>query len=175
MGYIKHNGKKYKSVSLRISRSTDFSAILEEFHNIFFSGVDDKKLENMRYALLELVNNSIRAHKEKNQDGIINLSFKMSPDELIIKLCDEGGGFDKRDLPYDLDQKISDIDINNQDFLDYREKHGYHRFGMGLYITKKTFDAFILKFTEPDGVLSDHYKKNITTGTCIELRSYLKQ
>jgi len=174
MGYIKHNGKKYKSILLRIDRNTDFSVILKEFHNIYFFGIDEKKLENIRYSLLELVNNSIRAHKEKEENGDIQLRFRMTPEELIISLEDKGGGFDKKNLPYDLDQEVKDIDINNQDFLEYREKHGYHRFGMGLLITKRTFDAFILKFTDAQGVRMDDYDKDRSAGTYIELRSLLK-
>ncbi len=175
MGYIKHNGKKYKSILLRINRNTDFSAILREFHNIYFFGIDEKKLENIRYSLLELVNNSIRAHKERDEDGDITLRFTMTPEELIIALEDRGGGFDKKNLPYDLDQEVKHIDINNQDFLEYRERHGYHRFGMGLLITKRTFDAFILKFPDREGKKRDHYEKGVTAGTYIELRSLIKQ
>ncbi|QEN08050.1 ATP-binding protein [Oceanispirochaeta crateris] len=174
MGYIKHNGKKYKSIRLRISRFTDFSQILEEFHHIVINGVNDKKLENIRYALLEIINNSVRAHKEKNENKEIILKMMLEEEELIIKISDHGGGFDKKMLPYDLDQNIKDIDINNQDFLKYRERYGFNRFGMGLFMTKKTFDAFILKFIESDGSLNDEFKEGRTIGTCIELRSNIK-
>jgi anti-sigma regulatory factor (Ser/Thr protein kinase) len=174
MGYIKHNEKKYKTVLLKISKETDFSLILKEFHNIYFNGVDEKRLENIRYSLLELVNNSIRAHKERQEKGNILLRFSMTDEELIITLQDMGGGFSKKNLPYDLDQEVQNIDINNQNFLEYREKHGYHRFGMGLFITKKTFDSFILKFVDMEDNLMDDYVKDCTKGTYIELRSFLK-
>jgi len=174
MGYIKHNGKKYKSILLRIDRNTDFSIILKEFHNIYFFGVDEKKLENIRYSLLELVNNSIRAHREREENGEIQLRFRMTTKELIISLEDKGGGFNKMKLPYDLDQEVKNIDINNQDFLEYREKHGYHRFGMGLLITKRTFDAFILQFTDAGGNRMEDYDNDRTRGTYIELRSFIQ-
>jgi anti-sigma regulatory factor (Ser/Thr protein kinase) len=173
MGYIKHNGKKYKSVILRVSRSTDFSVLMEQFNNMDFTGFDDNKLENIRHSLLELVNNSIRAHKERQEDAVIILRFTMTPQELIIILQDKGGGFDKKSLPYDIDLDVNDIDIKNQYLKDYREKHGYIRFGMGLFITKKAFDTFILKFTASDGSLNDRYEKGISTGTFIELRSHI--
>ena len=174
MGYIKHNGKKYKSVLIRLSSKTDFSGILDEFHNLFISGLDEKKLENIRYSLLELVNNSIRAHKEKQCADYITLRFAMEESELLIILQDRGGGFDKSGLPYDLDQEVHDIDINDDSFMAYREKYGYHRFGMGLLVTKKTFDSFILNFINKEGVLTPAYDKDETAGTHIELRSRLK-
>jgi anti-sigma regulatory factor (Ser/Thr protein kinase) len=174
MGYLKHNGKKYKSVLLKISRSTDFSRILDELHHLFFAGIDEKDLENIRYSLLELVNNSIRAHKEKQEDRDILLRFRLTENEIITTLKDWGGGFDKKKLPYDLEQEVHDIDINNQDFLDYRETHGYHRFGMGLFITKKTFTYFKLSFVGHQGEIQEEYEAENTAGTYIELRSKLQ-
>jgi len=174
MGYLKHKGKKYTSVLLKISQNTDFSRILEELHQIFFAGINEKEIENIRYSLLELINNSIRAHKEKNETRDIQLRFRLTENELITTLKDWGGGFDKRRLPYDLDNEVNDIDINNQDFLEYREKHGYHRFGMGLYITKKTFTGFDLKFIGHNGEIQKDYEGQNTAGTLIELRSRLQ-
>lgn len=174
MRYIKHNGKKYKSVLIRLSSETDFSEILDEFHSIFISGMEEKKLENIRYSLLELVNNSIRAHKERQCDDFITLRFSVEGKELIIVLQDRGGGFDKSGLPYDLDDDVHDIDINDDSFMDYRERHGYNRFGMGLLVTKRTFDSFVLSFLDKEGVLTRGYNKGETAGTHIELRSLLE-
>ncbi len=174
MGYIKYNGKKYRSVLIRLSSKTDFSEILDEFHNLFFNGIDEKKLENIRYSLLELVNNSIRAHKEMKSDELITLRFSMEEREILTILEDRGGGFDKSRLPYDLDQDVHDIDINDDSFMAYREEHGYHRFGMGLLVTKRTFDSFVLKFIDSGGELTSDFNKGETAGTHIELRSRLK-
>jgi anti-sigma regulatory factor (Ser/Thr protein kinase) len=174
MGYIKHNGKKYRSVLIRLSSETDFSEILDEFHNLFIVGMEEKKLENIRYSLLELVNNSIRAHKERESDDFITLRFTIEEKELIIVLQDRGGGFDKSGLPYDLDEDVHEIDINDDSFMDYRERHGYNRFGMGLLVTKRTFDAFILRFVDEEGILTRNYNKGETAGTHIELRSLLE-
>ncbi|MDC7236002.1 MAG: ATP-binding protein [Spirochaetales bacterium] len=173
MGYLKHKGKKYTSVVLKISKNTDFSRILDELHQIFLAGINEKKIENIRYSLLELVNNSIRAHKEQKENRDILLRFKLAGQELIITLRDWGGGFDKSRLPYDLDQDVQKIDINDQNFLEYREVHGYQRFGMGLLITKKTFDRFKLSFTDHQGNIRDNYEEGQTAGTVIELRSTL--
>lgn len=173
MGYLKHNGNKYKSVLLKISKTTDFSRILDELHQLLFAGIDKKNLENIRYSLLELVNNSIRAHKEKNEDRDILLRIKLSEDEVIITLKDWGGGFDINILPYDINQELNEIDINNQDFLNYREKYGYHRFGMGLFISKKTFNHFKLRFVGHKGEIQEAFEADNTAGTLIELRSRL--
>ena len=158
---------------MKLSSETDFSGILDEFHNLFFNGIDEKHLENLRYSLLELVNNSIRAHRERRTDELITLRFSIEDNELIIILQDRGGGFDKSGLPYDLDKDVKDIDINDDSFMEYREKHGYHRFGMGLLVTKRTFDSFKLMFVDREGVLTLEYDKEETAGTHIELRSHL--
>lgn len=174
MSYLKHNGKKYTSVVLKISRSTDFSRILDELHQLYFAGIEEKDLENIRYSILELVNNSIRAHQEMQEDRDILLRFKHTKDEVIITMKDWGGGFDKRKLPYDLDKEVDDLDINNQDFMDYRKKHGYNRFGMGLFITKKTFTHFKLNFIGHQGEIQEKYEAENTAGTYIEMRSRLQ-
>ncbi len=174
MGYLKHKGKKYTSILLRISRKTDFSSFLGELHQIYLSGVDEKKLENGRYALLELVNNSIRAHRERKEDAPILLRIKLTDTEVVTTLEDRGGGFDKTRLPYDIDRDVKEIDINNQEFLKYREDHDYQRFGMGLLISKKTFDSFKIVFIGPDGEHQEIYEKGKTIGTLIETRSRLR-
>ncbi len=173
MGYLKHKGKKYNSILLRISRNTDFSSFVGELHQIALSGIADDKLENGRHALLELVNNSIRAHKEKEEDSPILLRIKLTDHEVIITLEDRGGGFDKGILPYDIDRNVDDIDMNSPSFLKYREAHDYQRFGMGLLISKKTFDSFKIQFLGSEGEYSEIYEQGKTIGTVIETRSRL--
>ncbi|OQY34033.1 MAG: hypothetical protein B6241_06005 [Spirochaetaceae bacterium 4572_59] len=172
MGYIKYKEKKYNLVSIKLSKSSDFNALLKEFHTLFFSGLD-KKVEHIRYAILELVNNSIRAHKELDRNDPITISFSMNDNFLTILIKDAGGGFNTSDLPYDINQDVSDIDMNNSSFQDYREKHSYKRFGMGLLLTKKTFDSFKITFYGNDGKECP-WEQGVSRGTIIEMRSRIE-
>jgi anti-sigma regulatory factor (Ser/Thr protein kinase) len=173
MGYIKYKAKNYKTVCIKLSSSSDFNDLLKEFHALSFSKLE-KKIENIRYAILELVNNAMRAHKECNSDAQILLDFSMNDEFLKIQIKDAGGGFDISLLPYDLNQNISDIDMNNPSFQDYREKHGYKRFGMGLLVTKRTFDYFNISFYDKRGSIVP-WKKESVVGTIVEMRSNISK
>jgi len=169
MGYIKYKDKKYKTVTIRLTKSTEFSSLLKEFHQIYFTGLD-KKMEHIRYAVLELVNNSIRAHQERDEQAPITLQFILSDQDLLIIMKDRGGGFDTGRLPYDISEPVDHIDLNNPDFQAYRERHGYHRFGMGLLVAKRTFDDFVLKF-HARGKEELSWTEGRTEGTILEMRS----
>ncbi len=169
MGYIKYKEKKYKTVRIDITKSSDFNALLKEFHNMYFTDLDSK-LEHIRYAILELVNNSIRAHKEQKTNAPITIRFSVYDKYLEIIIRDSGGGFDIGRLPYDINRDVSDIDLNDSSFQDYREKHNYNRFGMGLLVTKRTFDYFHISFHDKEE--NDiPWDKEKTVGTIITMRS----
>ena len=169
MGYIKYKEKKYKSATIKLSRDSDFNALLKEFNRLFFSGIGNK-IEHIQYAVLELVNNSIRAHKEQNTSEYIILNFHMETDALTIRIKDAGGGFDTSTLPYDIHNDVNDIDMNNHSFQEYRERHGYNRFGMGLLVTKRTFHEFLISFYDEEGE-KESWSEGTTIGTIITMRS----
>ena len=173
MGYIKYKAKKYKTVCIKLSGTSDFNALLKEFNALSFCPLEDK-IENIRYAILELVNNSIRAHKESGSSGLILLDLAINQDFLKISIKDSGGGFDTECLPYDINQDISLIDMNAPSFQEYREKHGYNRFGMGLLVTKRTFDYFDITFYDKSGAAVP-WERGAVVGTIIEMRSYISK
>ncbi len=169
MGYIKYKEKKYKSVTIKLSQNSDFNDLLREFNQLYFTDVG-AEMEHIRYAVLELVNNSIRAHKERISHELITLKFRMETHDLLIVIKDAGGGFDTSVLPYNIHDDVTDIDMNSISFQDYREKHGYNRFGMGLLVTKRTFHDFLISFYDNQGESQD-WRKGKTIGTIITLRS----
>ncbi len=173
MGYIKYKDKKYKTVTIKLSRNSDFNALLKEFNMLYFTDIG-AEMEHIRYAVLELVNNSIRAHKERNVNDRIILNFMMQPEALQIKITDAGGGFDTAGLPYDIHDDVSQIDLNNEAFQAYREKHGYNRFGMGLLVTKRTFHDFSITFYDARGE-QESWKAGETIGTIITMRSLFNE
>ena len=165
--YILFREAKYRTVRLRIYPFADFSDILKTLNQMEFPELPISS-EQIIYAILELLNNSLRAHKEKNVQDQILTQFTMKDKKLHITIQDWGGGFDISSLPYNLDSEMDSIDTNNDDFQDYRERHGYIRFGIGLYVVKKTFTSFDLSFTDREGNRTD-YDTGLARGTRIEL------
>ena len=72
--YIQYEKKRYKKLSFRIFPSTDFQQILSKLNNVSFSH-SSLTPEQIIYAVLELINNSLRAHREKEHDLPIYLRF----------------------------------------------------------------------------------------------------
>jgi anti-sigma regulatory factor (Ser/Thr protein kinase) len=124
--------------------------------------------EHIRFAILELLNNSIRAHREKNEPRDIMIDLTATDGLLVVAIRDFGGGFDTKRLPYNLNEDPRSLDLHSAAFQQYQEKNGYKRFGMGIYVAKKTFDELRLVF------LDDHdrpipFTPGGTVGTLITL------
>lgn len=124
--------------------------------------------DNIKYAVMELLNNSLRAHREKKVNKAIITTFNTCNSHLLINIKDYGGGFDPRKLPYDLGEDHQEINSQSSFFIEYREKNNYLRFGMGLLLAKRTFTNFDLGFF-------DNYEKQVNwesgevAGTIIRL------
>ena len=167
--YIQYRGKKYRKVRLHIRTDADFNDILHELNEIELYGAPISS-EQIIYAILELINNSLRAQKERNISKKILTEFSLSNENsLFIKIQDWGGGFDVSKLPYDLSSSTDEVDTNSETFQNYREEHGYMRFGIGLYVVKKTFDSFHLYFINED-LQPVRWESGQAEGTCIEMK-----
>ncbi|RKX85474.1 MAG: ATP-binding protein [Spirochaetes bacterium] len=145
MRHIVFQGRKYKRVIMNISGDAPFHEILKQVNGLAIpeSPHDD---EHTRYAILELINNSMRAHREKKVHEKIRTELKAEKDVLTIRIIDQGGGFDMSGLPYDIDKSVGEIDTNSNSFQLYREENQYKKFGMGLIVAKKLFPIFEISF-----------------------------
>jgi anti-sigma regulatory factor (Ser/Thr protein kinase) len=101
-------------------------------------------------------------------DDPVRLHFAGRDSGIHIRVQDWGGGFDPSSLPYDLEAPTEDIDTNAEQFQEYRENHGYLRFGIGLYVAKRTFDRFTLCFIDED-LNEVRWGENGCKGTQIDL------
>lgn len=165
--HIMFRDKKYRSVRLHIRPYADFSDILKVLNMIEFPSASMSG-EQVMYAVLELLNNSLRAHKEKEIEREILTEFSVTDGKLYIKVRDWGGGFDTSNLPYNLHEDVDNINTNDESFQEYREHHGYIRFGIGLYVVRKTFSTFNLYFIDEREFPAD-WESGKVQGTCIEL------
>lgn len=147
---MQYRNKTYKHITIKIKPQMQFKQILDTLEEIMLPEMGSKQ-QNLKYAVLEMVNNSIRVHRENkiNEPICINLDHAISA--LTIEVRDSGPGFDPGSLPYSLNDDPEDIDVKSETFLEYRERNNYLRFGIGLYVVRKTFPVFELSFLDEEG------------------------
>ena len=81
----------------------------------------------------------------------ISIDLTISDGKLVVTIRDFGGGFDPGKLPYSLEADPSGWTCIPPTFEDYQKRNGFKRFGMGIYVAKKTFDEFRLVFLDETG------------------------
>jgi len=144
---LQMNGKQSRTIRLSVNPQADFRQVIRTLEAIVIPPVRVSE-EHIRFAVLELLNNSIRAHREKGEPRDILLDLTVSDGRLVVAIRDFGGGFDTGLLPYDLQADPASLDLHSPSFEEYQKKNGFKRFGMGIYVAKKTFDDFRLVFLD---------------------------
>jgi anti-sigma regulatory factor (Ser/Thr protein kinase) len=150
MNYIFYKGNCYGDLRIHFSpklNGADFFKILElvEFP------VKESDNVLLKYALTELVTNSLRAlHERKRREAVV-VNLKIAGNFLKIVVTDQAGGFDLHKLPIDINADAKKLDFTTREFQEYREKHGFNRFGIGLVSAKMALDAFHLVFIDAAG------------------------
>ncbi len=144
---LQMDGKQSRTIRLSVNPHADFRAVIQTLESIVIPPVQVSQ-EHVRFAVLELLNNSIRAHRERHEPRDILLDLTISDGKLVVSIRDFGGGFDAGSLPYDLDADPSRLDLHSPEFEHYQRRNGFKRFGMGIYVAKKTFDEFRLVFLD---------------------------
>jgi anti-sigma regulatory factor (Ser/Thr protein kinase) len=147
--YFDFQSKRSDQVTVSIHPTADFREILLTLESIQFPDFIENP-DNIKYAILELISNSLRAHREKQVDKQVTAVFRAVDTTIDIEVKDFGGGFDPKRLPYPLEAAADTIDQTSDAFEEYQKKHNYLRFGMGLLVTKKTFPCFEVIFFNED-------------------------
>ncbi len=145
----------------------EFRHIVEDFGTLRFPPIGVNH-DLIGFALLELISNSIRAHRERSVLEPVMVTFTASDEELAITVLDAGRGFNPSLLPYDLEASIDTVDLMGDAFAAYRDRNGNRRFGMGIYSVKKIFPRFSLTFIDRAGQPCPWYS-GIVKGTRIDL------
>jgi len=164
---ILFNKKPYKKIVMKIKPQADFNDLLAAVSMVTIEGRDIES-DHILYAVLELLNNSLRAHREKKVEKSIHTEFSLDDNSLKICVQDWGGGFDPSSLPYNMETTPESIDIHGKDFQKYREENDYKRFGIGILVCKKTFSRFNLYFIDEE-FNTVTWDTGRTAGTCVEL------
>ena len=70
--------------------------------------LSDEVLADLKLALTEAASNSVRhAYSGNDQPGVVEISYEVRPDRLVIEVTDEGAGFDpteSKGAPEDLSE-----------------------------------------------------------------------
>jgi len=59
--------------------------------------LSDELLADLKLAITEAASNSVRHAYAENSGGLVEISYELLPDRLVIEVTDEGGGFDPAD------------------------------------------------------------------------------
>ncbi|HOV38016.1 MAG TPA: ATP-binding protein [Spirochaetales bacterium] len=142
--------KRLRELRFQIRPSCKIHQIVPVLDSIAYTPPLANK-EHVAYALLELINNSLRAHREKSIPAPISLRIRSTGSALHIEVRDEGGGFDPKSLPYDIFKGDIPDNFNADPFLQYRKFYENKRFGMGLVLARRVFHRFNLQFVDAQG------------------------
>jgi anti-sigma regulatory factor (Ser/Thr protein kinase) len=167
MSNIVYRDAQKIAIRFLIKPSTPFQVILKFFSEIRYPDTEIAD-EQITFAILELVSNSIRAHQERKTEESVIVEFHCEETALKVAIQDTGGGFDPKGLPYSFDEPVSSLDMMSPAFISYRERHDFQRFGMGLVAVRKVFPRFRLAFIDSELKPVDWPSNNIV-GTRIDL------
>lgn len=145
-----YGDRRYRRIRLSIHPRAPFRSVLSVLDRVNLPELGMNP-EHIKYAVLEMVNNSLRAHRAVGLDGPIAVEFELGQEALLIRISDDGPGFDPSCLPYRLDADPQSIDLNSEAFQEYRRRNNYQRFGMGLPLVLRTFDTFSVDFRDAGG------------------------
>lgn len=145
MSGIIFRGKPLSSVRFKIPPQGNFGTVLRTFNNLEYP-VRHVSAEQINFAILELLSNSLRAHREKAVEDPILVEMYTNDERFLVRIIDRGGGFDPARLPYDFEQDVESINLMSEAFIQYRESYENSRFGMGFIATRRVFPGFKLYF-----------------------------
>jgi hypothetical protein len=165
--YIEYRSQRHATLRLEFSPSGEFREVVDRFSEIVYPAISINR-ELVSFALLELVSNSIRAHREKGIADPVTVTMTAKDGFFTTTVQDAGRGFDPGLLPYDLSAPVEAIDMMSDRFSEYRDLHRGSRFGMGLYVARKTFPRFALCFVDGQGRPCPWFS-GMVKGTRIEL------
>jgi len=144
---LEFDGKKCDNIKMTYTKDVDTFHILNYLNKLKFPFSETD--ENLaKYVVIELLNNSIRASSERGSVNPIKMFLGIESERLTICVKDGAGGFNLKKLPFDINNKIEEINIISDSFVTYREEKKYNRFGLGLYFAKIWADEFQLDFID---------------------------
>jgi len=167
VGAIGFRGRTLNSLRFRVPPNGNFGVVLRTINELAYPPTA-VPAEQINFAVLELVSNSLRAHREKAVADPVLVEISGADSQLLIRIIDRGGGFDLSRLPYRFDEDVSHIDLMSENFVAYRASYDNSRFGMGLVATRRVFPGFRLYFVD-QAMQPCRWPSKFIVGTVVEL------
>jgi hypothetical protein len=142
--------RRCRQLRLNIHPSAEYRKILEVLNGLDLPASVGSP-ENVKFAVLELISNSLRAHRERRVEERVLTVLRYEDGHLTVSIRDFGGGFDPYSLPYDLEGDMQAVDPNSLRFQEYQKRNSFQRFGMGLLVARRVFPSFSLVFLDAAG------------------------
>lgn len=99
---------------------------------ILDSRLDEKARNELKIAVQEIGQNAIEWGNKLDRNSTIRIAWKLDKDKIVIRIADEGPGFDPRTVP---DPTIDPIAT-----IENREKVGKRPGGFGIHLARRVMD-----------------------------------
>lgn len=97
------------------------------------SRLDDRSKNELKIAVQELGQNAIEWGNAMNKDATVRLSYRLLPDRIMIRIADDGRGFDPGQVP--------DPTIDPLQTIENRESRGKRPGGFGIHLARRVMDT----------------------------------
>ena len=97
------------------------------------SRLDERSKNELKIAVQELGQNAIEWGNAMNKDATVRLSYRLLPDRIMIRIADEGRGFDPRQVP--------DPTLDPLKTIEDREERGKRPGGFGIHLARRVMDT----------------------------------
>jgi serine/threonine-protein kinase RsbW len=103
------SGGDGRSVTLRIPAKPEYITLVR----LALSGLarlrslDEETVGDLKLAVTEACSNSVRHGYGNGQEGIVQISYELHPDRLVVEVADDGPGFDP-DRPLEQGENLSE-------------------------------------------------------------------
>lgn len=96
------------------------------------SRLDDRAKNELKIAVQEMGQNAIEWGNRLQTDRLIRLSYKLQSDRILIRIADEGEGFNREEVPDPTNDPIK--------MIEKREEVGKRPGGFGIHLVGKVMD-----------------------------------
>ncbi|MBI3267698.1 MAG: ATP-binding protein [Planctomycetes bacterium] len=136
------------------NRPASFDEIERIFESGAFASLAGQERDDLKFALREICQNAFEWGNQKEPQRYIRVSYCLFADKIVLKISDEGEGFDPARVP---DPKK---DLRNVVLA--RKKAGKRPGGFGIYLVKKIMDEVVYNEKGNVVLLTKHLSRNRT-------------
>jgi DNA-binding response OmpR family regulator len=114
----------------------------------------DEQVAHLRQAVMEMAQNAIEWGNRHQSDRLVNMTYQVFEDQVVITIRDQGSGFDRTKLPH---AAVADDPFSH---LDVRDKLGLRSGGFGLLICEGMVDELKYNDVGNEVTLIKRFKQN---------------